>query len=472
MPLEFLHLVNLKRNNLSATEIAPHAATMIKTNLCDSIKVIMNSRQVPSHQQSMNPFLLMAGLGLSSIGSNITAFSLGVWAYKTTGTYETYAIIGMLSTSAIFIFAPIAGYVADRFDRKSILIGSDLFSMSTVFCLGLFDLGHHLSVIGVAFAALGLAISAEFRFTASGALLHSIASKEQFPRATSVQQISRGISIIGAPLIGAYLIEVMGLSSILIIDCITYVTSISLVAWLLKVSVSPNKKLAKAFWNEITAGARWIQHSKVHRKLLFIFLCFTTAMTLFNISLTPYFLSSGTTADLGIISAALGSGILIAGFVLASFSIAKHLWQLMYGAGFLMATIFVMWGMIDNAVAHCFMIFLVGASLATLSTSSQTLWQNNTPKELQGKVLAVRSSISYALSPVAILVSMPVVASFLSPIISSNTKLQLIWGNFSEHSAIGMFISLIGGTLLIMTSYFASHQLASHPKVGETLTPQ
>lgn len=431
----------------------------------------MNSRQAPSNQKNMNPILLMAGLGLSNIGSNITAFSLGVWAYKTTGTYETYAFIGILSTLAIFIFAPIAGYVADRFDRKSILIGSDLLSISIVFCLGLLDLSHHLSVIVVAFAALGLAISAEFRFTASGALLHSIASKEQLPRAISVQQISRGISIIGAPLIGAYLIEAMGLSSILSIDCITYVASISLVAWLLEASVSPNKKHAKAFWNEMTAGAKWIQHSQIHRKLLLIFLCFTTAMTLFNISLTPYFLSSGTTADLGIISSALGSGILIAGFVLASLSLAKYLWQLMYGAGILMAMIFVIWGMIDNTLAHCFMIFLLGASLATLSTSSQTLWQNNTPKELQGKALAVRSSISYALSPIAILVSMPVVASFFSPIVSSSTKLQLIWGNFSEHSAIGMFISLIGGMLLITTSYFASRQFAPHPKVGKKITP-
>lgn len=431
----------------------------------------MNPRQTPYHQKNMNPFLLMAGLGLSNIGSNITAFSLGVWAYKTTGTYETYALIGMLSTLAIFICAPIAGYVADRFDRKSILIGSDLLSMSIVFCLGLFDLVHHLSVKGVAFAALGLAISAEFRFTVSGALLHSIASKEQLPRAISLQQISRGFSIIGAPLIGAYLIEVMGLSSILVIDCITYVTSIALVTSLLKFSMAPNKKHANAFWKEMTAGARWIQHSKVHRKLLLIFLCFTTAMTLFNTSLTPYFLSSGTTADLGIISAALGSGILIAGFVLASLSIAKHLWQLMYGAGFLMATIFVMWGMIDNVVAHCSMIFLVGASLATLSTSSQTLWQNSTPKELQGKALAVRSSVTYALSPVAILVSMPVIASFLSPIIASNSTVQLIWGNLSEHSALGLFISLIGGMLLIMTSFLAGHQLASRPKVAEKLTP-
>jgi hypothetical protein len=33
MPLEFQHLVNLKRNNLSVTEIAPHAATMMQNNL-------------------------------------------------------------------------------------------------------------------------------------------------------------------------------------------------------------------------------------------------------------------------------------------------------------------------------------------------------------------------------------------------------------------------------------------------------
>ena len=430
----------------------------------------MDSQQDPHLPKNINPLLLMAGLGLSNIGSSITAFSLGVWAYKTTGTYETYAFIGMLSTLAIFIFAPLAGYVADRFERKIILIGSDLLSISIVLFLGLFYIADQLSVIGVAFAALGLAISAEFRFTASGALLYSIASKEQLPRAISVQQISRGISMIGAPLLGAYFIEVIGLSIILIIDAITYVSSIALVICLLKLSKFQSKKHSNAFWREMTAGARWIQHSKVHRKLLLIFLSFTTAMTLFNISLTPYFLSSGTSSELGIISAALGSGILIAGFVLASFSIEKHLWQLMYGAGFLMAALFVMWGMIDNTLAHCIMIVFVGASLAAISTSSQTLLQNNTPKELQGKALAVRSSITYALSPLAILVSMPLIASFLSPIIASSPNLQSIWGNFYEHSAIGMFISFIGAMLFIMASYLASQQFLSSQNVDKQKT--
>jgi len=430
----------------------------MQINLLLSTKTSMNPQQDLHQLKNINPFLLMAGLGLSNIGSSITAFSLGVWAYKTTGTYDTYALIGVLSTLAIFLFAPFAGYVADRFDQKLILIGSDLFSMSIVFCLGLFYVADQLSVMGVAFAALGLATSAEFRFTVSGALLYSIASKEQLPRAISVQQISRGISIIGAPLLGAFFIEVMGLTSILIIDITTYMTSIALVTLLLKVSQSHDTKHTNTFWREMSAGARWLQHSEVHRKLLLIFLSFTTAMTLFNLSLTPYFLSSGTTADLGIISAALGSGILVAGFVLANFSIEKYLWQLMYGAGLLMSTIFVMWGMIDNALTHCIMIFFIGASLATIATTSQTLWQKNTPKELQGKALAVRSSITYALSPLAILVSIPLIVSFLSPIIASSPNLQLIWGNFSEHSAIGMFISCIGAMLFVLAGHSTRQQ--------------
>jgi MFS family permease len=430
----------------------------------------MNKLQISTHSKVMSPLLLMTGLGLSNIGSSITTFSLGVWAYQKTGTYETYALIGMLSTLAIFIFSPVAGYVADRFDRKSILIGSDLLSISIVFLLGLFYLDQNLTVIGVALGALGLAISAEFRFTVSGALLYSITNQEQLPRAISIQQISRGVSIIGAPLLGGYLYEFLGLTSILIIDFLTYVTNIALITRLLYACKTQNKMHTNTFLVEMTAGVRLIQHSKVHRKLLLFFLTFTTAMALFNITLTPYILFAGSTADLGVISAALGSGILIAGFALASASIAKYLWLTMYGGGFLLALLFVIWGMIDNHNAQSVIIFLVGASLATISTSSQTLWQNNTPKELQGKALAVRSSVAYALSPIAILFSVPIVASYLSPIIAISPSLQYFWGNFSEHSAIGMFISMIGIFLLIMTSCLVSHQVLSvHPKLSQKL---
>jgi hypothetical protein len=46
----------------------------------------------------------------------------------------------------------------------------------------------------------------------------------------------------------------------------------------------------------------------------------------------------------------------------------------------------------------------------------------------------------------------------LSPIIANSPNLQIIWGNFYEHSAIGMFISCIGATLFVMAGCLARQQ--------------
>ena len=56
---------------------------------------------------------------------------------------------------------------------------------------------------------------------------------------------------------------------------------------------------------------------------------------------------------------------------------------------------------------------------------------------------------------------MPLIVSFLSPIIASSPNLQFIWGNFSEHSAIGMFISCIGAMLFVLAGYLARQQFFS-----------
>ena len=83
------------------------------------------------------PFLLVVAMGTSAIGSAMTAFAVGIWAFSRTGSYDAYALIGMLSTGAVLIFAPIAGYVADRFPKRRVLLCCDSIAICTVIVVGI-----------------------------------------------------------------------------------------------------------------------------------------------------------------------------------------------------------------------------------------------------------------------------------------------------------------------------------------------
>ncbi len=379
-------------------------------------------------------------------------------------------MMGLISALSIFFFAPIAGYMADRFHKRTILVSSDAVAIAAVSALALVSYLQVLSIPVISVGVLLLSVAAEFRYTVTGALLYSIATQDQLPRALSIQQVSRGLTIVGAPLLGAMLFEVFGLGLILVIDAMTFAFSIAVVMSLKLSKIPVAKKERVGFWSEMSAGILWVFNSRVHIRLLIIFISFTTSMTLFSAGLGPYILSTGTAADLGTISAAMGVGMLTAGIILASHSFGDKLWTLLYYAGFVFALCFVMWGIVDSRLAHCTLATIVGASLSIISTTSLSLWQANTPQELQGKVIAVRSSVMYALSPLAIFFSVPVVTSLLIPFLSKSQILQSVWGSTSQRSAIGLFISIIGMTLIALILSLIAQRLAGLVRTQQSET--
>ena len=82
--------------------------------------------QDPSSQTELGrqklgrPFILLwFGQMLSTLGSGMTAFALGIYAFQTTGTVSSFSgIIAALYLPAM-VLKPIGGVMADRFDRKT-----------------------------------------------------------------------------------------------------------------------------------------------------------------------------------------------------------------------------------------------------------------------------------------------------------------------------------------------------------------
>ena len=297
-------------------------------------------------------------------------------------------------------------------------------------------------------------MAAEFRYTVTGALLYSVSSREQLSRALSLQQVFRGLSTVGAPLLGAALFDSFGLGMILVLDAVTFLICIGVVLRM-SISVSGKSTRRNGFWSEFLAGMWWVARSPLHVGLLLMLLAFATGMALFNVSFGPYILSSGTAGDLGMVAALMGAGMITAGIALTAVSIAGQLWFVLFASALVLSFSLLCWGLLDNPWAYRILAFVIGGALATLSSASQSLWQVNTPEQLQGKVLAARSQATYALSPLAILISMPVVESVLRPLISAHQTLQSLWGSPSQRSALGLFISLTGIALVLATGMIA-----------------
>ena len=69
--------------------------------------------------------LLLVGALVNSVGSGLTAFGLGVFAYNTYGTASAVALVQLCAFAPIVLLAPLAGALADRFDRRLMMVIGD-----------------------------------------------------------------------------------------------------------------------------------------------------------------------------------------------------------------------------------------------------------------------------------------------------------------------------------------------------------
>lgn len=78
----------------------------------------------------------------SVLGSNMTQFALTIWAWQITGEATALALVAFAGYFTRILFAPLIGALIDRWNRKRILILSDLAAgLGTVAVFALYQLG-------------------------------------------------------------------------------------------------------------------------------------------------------------------------------------------------------------------------------------------------------------------------------------------------------------------------------------------
>lgn len=70
--------------------------------------------------------VVWAGQLVSFLGTGMTRFALTIWAWKVTGSATALALVGFFSFGPIVLLSPVAGALVDRWNRKLVMMLSDL----------------------------------------------------------------------------------------------------------------------------------------------------------------------------------------------------------------------------------------------------------------------------------------------------------------------------------------------------------
>ncbi len=350
----------------------------------------------------------------------MTWFALTIWAYELTGQATALALLAFFSFGPTVLLSPIAGALVDRWNRKLVLVLSDLTAgLATLTVLLLYVSGDlqlwHLYVIGILAGSFQA-----FEYPAYAAAITMMVPKEQYARASGMLELAWSASSVLAPLLAGILLGTIGITGIMLIDVVTFVFAISA---LLFVSI-PQPPVSKtglesrgSIWQESVYGFRyiWQRSSLLGLQLLFaiVNLVDYAGFTLF----APMILArtNGDELVLGSVQSAGAIGGVIGGALLSVWGGPKRrIHGVLIGWSLSSVGILLM-GLGRDATVWLLASFSYAFFEPIVNGSDQAIWQAKVAPDVQGRVFATQLLISQITMPVAMLLVGPLADHVFEP---------------------------------------------------------
>jgi MFS family permease len=166
---------------------------------------------------------LMIGRFISQMGDWFNSIAIFTLLLNLTGSGESVAIVLIIKLLPTFFFGPLAGVVADRFNRKTIMLASDLLRGITV--LG-FLLIHSAEQVWMVYALTALQIILSTFFEpAESASIPNIISRKDLITANSLASVSWSVTLALGAAIGGFVTDAFGRDTAFVIDSLSFFIS-------------------------------------------------------------------------------------------------------------------------------------------------------------------------------------------------------------------------------------------------------
>ncbi|MHA1510441.1 MAG: MFS transporter [Promethearchaeota archaeon] len=359
---------------------------------------------------------LWFGQIISILGSEIVQFALIWWITIETESAFFLSLSMFLAFIPAIIIGPFAGVLVDKWDKKNLIVITDLLQAITTAMLILsfyLGFGNIWLIIGLNFLR---AIFQSFHSPAFMTIVTLMVPREKLSRINGISQLITALSQMLGPIIGALLMSVIPkIENILWVDVITFLFAISLLIKVKIPKIEPKVKDSQSdqsFKAKFREGFQIIRNVKGLTTILVIAMLANFLLMPINtqFSLFIYRDHSGTEMDMALVSAGMSFAV-VAGALASS---AKKEWKNKVNI-FLLGTMFVFIGIGIIALTpyQQFWVMLVGSLIGffgvpILQTQLRTIIQLVIPPEAMGRVGSILRMMTSVAMPLGIILSGPI----------------------------------------------------------------
>ncbi|KEK24686.1 MFS transporter [Bacillus gaemokensis] len=390
-----------------------------------------------------NIFLMMIGKTTSLLGAGIYTFAMGLYVLKTTGSGMGFAITLICGSIPRMVFGPVAGAMADKVNRRWLVIGADLLSSLIMLTMFLLSTLFGMSLLFIYVSAALLSICASFYSISFTASIPTLVDSTRIQQASSLNQTATSLSNILAPMIGGMVYGFFSMEFFFLLNGITFFLAVILQLFIVfdlyKVQSEQKKD---HFLSSIKEGFLYVKRQHDMYRVLKVFVWINFFGSAFFVAL-PYIIVQNLhllSQQLGVVEGASAVGMLVASIIL---SVRKEMnnpfrsvrISLSVLAGLYLCTTFPLLVTIPGTVSFMYYIlvtFLCGMTSISINIPLQVYIQKTTDPRYLGRVFGLIETIATGIIPLGF-----ILYGFLLDMIPTSTVIII--------SAVGMFIVVLLG---------------------------
>ncbi|MDR4886826.1 MFS transporter [Fredinandcohnia sp. QZ13] len=356
---------------------------------------------------------------ISSFGAQVYAFAISFYILQLTGSATSFATNLICNLLPRALVAPLAGYAADKYSRKKIVIISQLVTTLAIVGLLIVSLTYGLSLIAIYTTTVVLSIATSFTGVTFTSSVTGLVDEDRIQRAMSLNQISMSFAAIGSPAVGGLLYGTVSMEVFLEM----YIAA-SVLAVLLESTMNFNlfsKRKAKeeqdqkeTMWQSMKAGIGYLKTKQVLMTMIWISLIINFLFGAFEVGYSFILIEKLKLASqhFGFTQGAFAVGMLLFSIY---FSIRKEVKfpflvskRGIIGLGVIMGAMAIplmislsYWSIFTY---YFIAMFTFGATIIVVNTPIQVMMQKMIDDDFKGRVFSILESMAVALMPLGMII--------------------------------------------------------------------
>ena len=399
--------------------------------------------------------LLVLGSFINSLGTGLTAFGLAVVILRAYGTASSVAAVQMSAFAPIVLLAPLAGVLADRYDRRLMMMIGDA---GSILGLGVILMTLSSPRPSLGWICAGAVISSCLAALTEPALRASVTdlvTEEDYVRSSGLLQLASAAKYLLAPAVAGFLMPLVGPRGLLLLDASTCLVTVACTLTVRRALAAEEPQHATPRQYEdhnVMAGWLAIASHPALRTLVVLMTLATLAIGVVQVLLKPILLPTVSTTEMGVVETVAATGMLVGAALVTAWKSAQPTTLLasgLAGTGAAMALLPV--GPGAWWVAACG--FLIFACLPLSQAGAEVLVRTRVDNAQQARTWGTISLVTQMGYLAAYLCSGVLVDRVLQPLVepgqSLSTSLGAVVGTGPGRGA-ALLVGLMGAALALV----------------------